>query len=472
MEKGRRGILSGQHGTHHLCHVVFCVSTVDGGHPIKYNSILEKFFSNNEESFGNDRIHLKGCILVDEQRECKVHAMKNFGMTYISIDNFKNFNDFSMHLTPLTVVVGNNAVGKSSLLQAVVFLKYAATATIDEYMKDRNVSVDDLATKGLSKIKKLMSFTVHFAFGEDHLIWELTFLTDKTNNQMTLRSEKIYRNDEDAEPFLDYMNGKGYRVRTVGRAKKKDKEIILSGAYPCSLLRLLDNRNAARQYPELYKIKQFFEQTVPLDLLTPHDMRKTTRGKSRTLGIRGEQLPALISQLSEKERETLMHMLQEMLPHMTHIDSIMGRAGRTHLETMEDYGQRHLKVPTSGISDGTLRLMALFSLSFLQKQNGVTLLDEVEDGINTSNIEMFLNGLNQYIEEKRQQVLLTTHSTVVLDYVDSQDIRYLYRDENGFTHCKNFEDLVDVKSQLEFMYPGEILLNTKPVDLLGKAREK
>ncbi len=81
--------------------------------------------------------------------------MSDFGMTKITIDNFKNFNGFSMHMTPLTAVVGNNAVGKSSLLQAVVFLKYATTATVEDYMRDRNVTVDDLASKGLTKIKKL-----------------------------------------------------------------------------------------------------------------------------------------------------------------------------------------------------------------------------------------------------------------------------------------------------------------------------
>ena len=112
--------------------------------------------------------------------------------------------------------------------------------------------------------------------------------------------------------------------------------------------------------------------------------------------------------------------------------------------------------------------MALFSLSFLQKQNGMTLLDEVEDGINSANVELFLKSLKQYIEENRQQVLLTTHSTVVLDYVEPECIRYLYRDENGFTRCKEFLELENVKSQLDFLYPGEILLNTSPEDLLGK----
>ena len=371
-----------------------------------------------------------------------------------------------MHMTPLTAVVGNNAVGKSSLLQAVVFLKYATTATVEDYMRDRNVTVDDLASKGLTKIKKIMTFEVDFQFDSLKIVWKISFLADKTNNQLMLRSEQVLQDGKTL--LLDYLNGKGYRMRIHPRTGKIDREPIMSGAYPCSQLKFLDNRTAGRYYPKLFQIKQFFEKTIPLDLLTPHNMRKTVRGKERTLGIRGEKLPALIQQMSPEERDILMSRIRKALPNMTRVDSIMGRAGWTHLETMEDYGSRHLKVPTSGISDGTLRLMALFSLSFLQKQNGMTLLDEVEDGINSANVELFLKSLKQYIEENRQQVLLTTHSTVVLDYVEPECIRYLYRDENGFTRCKEFLELENVKSQLDFLYPGEILLNTSPEDLLGK----
>ena len=48
----------------------------------------------------------------------------------IFIDNFKSLNDFTIELKPLTVIVGNNAMGKSSILQAVSFL---ANCTVDDF---------------------------------------------------------------------------------------------------------------------------------------------------------------------------------------------------------------------------------------------------------------------------------------------------------------------------------------------------
>jgi len=35
----------------------------------------------------------------------------------LEVDNFKTLNHFELELTPMTVIVGNNASGKSSMLQ-------------------------------------------------------------------------------------------------------------------------------------------------------------------------------------------------------------------------------------------------------------------------------------------------------------------------------------------------------------------
>lgn len=141
------------------------------------------------------------------------------------------------------------------------------------------------------------------------------------------------------------------------------------------------------------------------------------------------------------------------------------------METREDFQNRQIKVPASGISDGTLRLMALFSLTFLNKSQGMILLDEVEDGINVANIQLFVEYLRKYIEERKEQVVVTTHSSVVMDYVDPSEIRYFYRDENGFTRCQNFKELPGAKKQLDFLYPGEIILNTSEKELLANSKQ-
>ena len=250
-----------------------------------------------------------------------------------------------------------------------------------------------------------MGFTCHFRSEQESLIWEISFLLDKTHNTIKLQSEKVTVDRDDShQVLLRFSGNKGMRIQREENGSEK-RETISTGAYPCSLIKFVDDRTGMRNYPYLMAIKNFFQQSEPLDLLTPVNMRKTV-----------------------------------------------------------------LNVSATGISDGTLCLLALYSLPFLQKKGGITLLDEIEDGINTSHIERFLQFLTKYSKACGQQILLTTHSTVALDEIAPDNIRYLYRDGKGNIRCKNFAEIKRVQEQLKFFYPGEIILNTPESELINDER--
>ena len=375
----------------------------------------------------------------------------------IYIDNFKAFNEFSMDFSPMTILVGNNSSGKSSVLQALVFLKYCCERTTGEYLRERGGTAEDIATRGLAKIKKIMRFRVMFQGTRDHdiLTWELTFFVDKTKNQILLRSEDVKCGEE---KLLSYASTGGVRICCDGT-----KNVLSPGDYPCSQIAFLNEKNAEAR---LLAIKEFFNETEPLDLLTPRDMRKSGRSNERTLGLSGEKLPTLIQQLNPDEKEMLKQELKSVLPHLQDIKSVSRRAGWTHLELEESFENRTINVSSVGVSDGTLRLLALFSLRFLKKSGGITLLDEIEDGISPQNIEAFLHHIRAYAQKQNQQILLTTHSTVLLDYTQPEEIRYMFRNKEGNIVCRRFEDLHDVKEKMDYLYPGEILLNYSDEELI------
>lgn len=391
------------------------------------------------------------------QVQNSARMLHHYQMKSIYIDNFKAFNEFSMDFSKLTILVGNNSVGKSSVLQAIVFLQYCCDRTVGEYLRDRGGSAEDIATRGLVKIKKIMTFRVSFQGRDDTdvLEWEITFLVEKANDRIRLRSEEV---KSGSAVLLSYKSMGGFRVRQDG-----EKDILPSGEYNCSQISFIDEKNADAR---LLSIKQFFQETEPLDLLTPRDMRKSVRSKVRTLGTSGEKLPVLIQQLNMAEKNDLQGALKNVLPHLKEIKAVSRRAGWTHLELEEQFGKRMINVSSVGVSDGALRLLALFSLKFLKKSGGITLLDEIEDGISPQNIEAFLAHIRAYAEEQNQQLLLTTHSTVLLDYAEPDEIRYFFRNKDGDVVCSKFEELEHVKEDLEYLYPGEILLNRSKDELI------
>jgi len=387
-----------------------------------------------------------------------------YKLTEIFIDNFKTFDDAHIYFSKdMTVIVGDNASGKSSILQALIFLKYCCTSTVDDFMKDRRMSADDIVSKLFPKFQKTISFSMEFENEQnpfDSLSWNITFVVNKTENKITLRSEKvtwpsIY--NAKAQMILAYDSKEGFRKNE----RHSDVESIPVGEYSSSLIRFIDEKRR-EQFPHLYAIKHFFLETEPLDLLTPKDMRRSARGQERSLGFSGEKLPNLIYKLNGNEREALLNTLTKVLPKMKSVKSVRsgsGRAGWAHLETTEQFNEHPITVQSGGISDGVLRLVALFALPFLNKSGGVILLDEVEDGINSSNIAILMEFLREYSQNNKQQIILTTHSTVLLDYAKPEEIRCLYRDINGFTQCVNFLDLKDIKEELAYLYPGEAMLN-------------
>ncbi|MBO4852392.1 MAG: AAA family ATPase [Schwartzia sp.] len=400
-----------------------------------------------------------------------------YKLTEIFIDNFKTFDDSHIYFSKdMTVFVGDNASGKSSILQALTFLKYCCTSTVDDFMKDRRMNADDLASKLFPKFQKNITFSLEFESEQkplDSLSWMITFVVNKTDNKITLRSEKItwpsiY--NVKSQMILYYDSKEGFRQNE----RDNKGESIPVGEYSSSLIRFIDEKQR-EQFPHLYAIKHFFLETEPLDLLTPKDMRRSARGQERSLGFSGEKLPNLIYKLNGNERETLLNTLTRVLPKMKSVRSVRsgsGRAGWAHLETIEQFNEHPITVQSGGISDGVLRLVALFALPFLNKSGGVILLDEVEDGINSSNIAILMEFLREYSKNNGQQIILTTHSTVLLDYAKPEEIRCLYRDINGFTQCVNFLDLKDIKEELAYLYPGEAMLNRGKDFMKGFTEER
>jgi len=65
----------------------------------------------------------------------------------LEVDNFKTLNHFELELTPMTVIVGNNASGKSSILQVISLLCSSAQEDYDAFLFCRNWNVSDLRSK-------------------------------------------------------------------------------------------------------------------------------------------------------------------------------------------------------------------------------------------------------------------------------------------------------------------------------------
>lgn len=71
----------------------------------------------------------------------------------LKVDNFKSLVDFSIKFSPMSVIVGNNATGKSSVLQAIDFLCSSVKEDFGIMLERRNWTAENIKSKLINSNK-------------------------------------------------------------------------------------------------------------------------------------------------------------------------------------------------------------------------------------------------------------------------------------------------------------------------------
>jgi hypothetical protein len=141
-------------------------------------------------------------------------------------------------------------------------------------------------------------------------------------------------------------------------------------------------------------------------------------------------LPHLAMTLQKnKERFALwQEHVKTALPNIERIE-LKEREEDNHVYFRIFY-QGGYEVTSSGLSDGTLRILALTILPYLSNLPGIVFLEEPENGIHPRAIEAVLQSLTSAYDS---QLLISSHSPVVLANSELEQIICVSLDANGAT---------------------------------------
>jgi len=145
----------------------------------------------------------------------------------------------------------------------------------------------------------------------------------------------------------------------------------------------------------------------------------------------GSNLPWAVARLRredpERHRAWVVH-LQTALSDLVDITTFERPEDR-HCYMIYEYAGG-LKVPSWLVSDGTLRLTALTLPAYLTDLQGIYLIEEPENGIHPKAIGSAYDSLSSMYGA---QVLLATHSPVVLNAAKPEDVLCFAKDHEGST---------------------------------------
>jgi hypothetical protein len=105
------------------------------------------------------------------------------------------------------------------------------------------------------------------------------------------------------------------------------------------------------------------------------------------------------------------------------------------------------------MSDGFLRLLGLASIPEFGPAASTVLLDEVEDGIEPHILPAFISMIAR---ESRVQLVLTSHSPVLVNAFDPEQIAFVTRRQDGGTVSASFRSLTPLMDGLEYFGAGEV----------------
>jgi predicted ATPase len=384
-------------------------------------------------------------------------------ITSLHVENFKSLVDFDLNVPKFTCLIGLNGSGKSTVLQFIDFLAQQMRGEIDKWLEVRGWKTGELKSKLTTK--KTIEFEVGFDTGNPNIPgrWRATF----NPHQLRCTSEEI----EVGGARLEVSEGKlliePHGV-SLSLGSDSDKSTI-PFKYQGSVLSQLRDKRVGK---ELMQFRRFVATIHSLDMLSPHYLRQRTREAAGSIGLGGQKLASFLHELGTPKLRQLLKRLEKVYPQLSALHARSLRSGWKQLEITESYaGEGSGFFPTMTtearhINDGMLRVIAL--LAELQSDHPFLLFDEIENGINPELVEFVLDALIS----TNQQVMVTTHSPMILNYLDDQTaeegVIYLYKTEEGHTKSIRFFAIPSLKKKLAVMGPGEAFVDTKLSELAAE----
>jgi predicted ATPase len=383
-------------------------------------------------------------------------------LTYIKINGFKSFHDFEMTFTPLTVIAGINASGKSNLFDAIKLLSRLAEVDIKTAFKEQRGQAEELFTQyGEGDYATEMEFTVEMLVNREikdnwggkeelnytRLRYQLCLQREMQANGIStilVKNEQLDRikTEEDfwINEILKKENRNFSKALRPGGTKEPFIKTTLEGDKLAIKLRqdggqggkatpalavsqtVLGGVNSV-DFPHAFAAKEEMKSWRFLQL-NPEDLREPTikdMSLSDQLTSSGKNLAAVLFRVKSNDAyqlKVISRMLNSFLPNFTEVDVVDDQANRQLIiKVKEDNGKES---SSRVLSEGTLRLLALCILSKDEQFNGLLCFEEPENGIHPFRIGSVAELLKKLTSDFNpdnpilRQVVVNTHSPVLL----------------------------------------------------------
>jgi predicted ATPase len=201
-----------------------------------------------------------------------------------------------------------------------------------------------------------------------------------------------------------------------------------------------------------------FLRLSPTILAKPDEIK---RGKGALINDDGRGTVALLGSLTSEQRHWVTERLRGVMPGARSVDVENYDKHRGYIELKERMVSRGGKtthpIPAWLLSEGTRRLVTIFSLLAVRPRPTLLAIEEIENGLDPWTLNEVFRELRNAAEDG-VQILLTTHSPFLLDHVAPEEVLRVQR-KHGNTTFKRVTDFESIVKYKDVVAPGAMYLS-------------
>jgi predicted ATPase len=372
----------------------------------------------------------------------------------LTVKNYRCLADLSLDLGPVNIFFGPNGSGKSTILDTIWFFRDCAVRGVELASSVRSHGIGilwdgagDNQPAEISLRTDWVEYSLKFGFSSGRV-------EPFAGERLTLVRENetlIHRpiGSDHAEIFDTQ------KKMSVRRKLHRPEKLSLEGYLSIAL-----TEEKTQPFERLLDSVRFFHSR--LFFLYPLKAVGSDVGFETRLCERGENLWSVLRNLHDRRSsddrfDTIMGYMAESFPSFEGL-----RLEQTGPATVYAHFRekgRHKEIYASGVSDGYLQMLLLLTALFSESPDrpAVILLDEPEVSLHPWPLAVLAKAVNDTAEHWQKQVLIATHSPVLLSQFGVENILSTELVE-GRTRVKRLSEMEEIQDLLEQYAAGSLYM--------------
>ncbi|MBE1275648.1 AAA family ATPase [Enterovibrio baiacu] len=401
----------------------------------------------------------------------------------IELIDWKSYRKSTLYFDPLTVLIGTNSSGKSNILDALQLLNRLTSGLMvrSALSGDHNITGirGGLEWAFLKPSKSFRLKTVSSDRNDLDVEYHYSIEIEVFDSHPQIKYESLqrikYRKNSKKNP------GKIWLFKTeeadssdpsiTARLYNERKGSPRQSGRGSSILSQLSSQKLRKEIQEgINIVTKDLNNVFILDPIPSH-MRGYSL-KSETLEADASNVAGVIAAMEEEDRNNLENKITKFVKNLPEKDiervyaETVGRFDSDAMlycdERWADHSEIHT-VDARGMSDGTLRFIAIITALLTRPQNSVLIVEEIDNGLHPSRASILVDILKEISLERNIDILITTHNPALLDAFGTEIIPFVsmaHRDPS--TGESKLILLEDIDSLPKLLANGKIgVLSTK-----------